>query len=399
MSSARAGPNGRHPWSEEARRARLDALQHTLSRALPNLALALEDPETLKGQIENFVGVIRVPVGVAGPLRVCGDAAHGAFHIPLATTEGTLVLAVSRGAAAITAAGGATVVASDPEVSRAPLFAFASGAAARRAAEWVCGQLEALRTATMTTTRYGRLVRVEPLLIGRRLVLRFVYDTADAAGQNMVTLATAAACDWLRRAEPFAGVELFSIETNVSRDKKLGTLAPAERRGRRVDAEVIVPRYVIRRVFHADPEALARIAREGLYSGAISGAVGAQAQFANTMAAIFLATGQDVATVVEAGTGLTVMETTARGDLYASITIPNMVCGTVGGGTRLPSQQECLAILGCAGAGHARKFAALVGAAVLAGELALVAALATDTFAQAHATFGRPARRLDGAAG
>ncbi len=388
--------NGSHPWSEQARQERLDALRREARRSFPNLNLPLEDPEALRGQIENYVGVVRVPVGVAGPLRVCGEAAQGGFFVPLATTEGTLVFAVTRGAEAISAAGGARVTASGAEVSRAPLFVFHSGAAARQAAEWVPGQMEALRAQVVTQTRHGRLVRVESLITGRRLVLRFVYDTADAAGQNMVTLATAAACEWLRRQEPFAHLELFTIETNVSRDKKLATLSPTERRGRRVDAEVVIPRAVVERTLRTSPQALARVAREGMYAGAISGAVGAQAQFANTIAAVLLATGQDVATIVESGTGLTVMETTPAGDLYASITIPNLVCGTVGGGTRLPSQQECLAILGCAGAGGAQKLAEILGAAVLAGELALVAALATDTFAQAHAAYGRQRRPQGG---
>lgn len=381
--------NGSTAWTEQARQERLDALRRAARRSFPNLKLALEDPETLRGQIENFVGVVRVPVGIAGPLRVCGEAAQGDFLVPVATTEGTLVFAVNKGAEAITAAGGARVAASGQEVSRAPLFVFASGDAARRAADWVVGELDALRAQAMTQTRHGRLLRLEPVRTGRRLVLRFVYDTGDAAGQNMVTLATAAACTWLRRQEPFAPVELFSLESNVSRDKKLGTLAATERRGRRVDAEVVLPREIVERTFRALPGALARVAREGMYAGAISGAVGAQAQFANTIAALFLATGQDVATIVESGTGLTVLETTPAGDLYASVTIPNLVCGTVGGGTRLPSQQECLAIMGCVGADRSRRFAEILGAAVLAGELALVAALATDTFAQAHAAYGR----------
>ncbi|NIM49948.1 MAG: 3-hydroxy-3-methylglutaryl-CoA reductase [Gemmatimonadales bacterium] len=391
---ARTSPNsiGRRNWTEAARQERLEALRRSRRVSLPNLALRLEDAEALRGQIENFVGVVRVPVGVAGPLAVLGDSARGTFHVPLATTEGTLVLAVSRGAEAITAAGGATVEASEPEVSRAPLFAFPSGAAAQAAVAWTLTHVEQLRVAVATQTRHGRLLRVEPVRMGRRLVLRFVYDTEDAAGQNMVTLATAAACDWLRRQAPFARVEAFSIETNASRDKKIAALATAERRGRRVDADVTIPRAVVARSFRTTPDALARVAREGAYASIVSGAIGAQAQFANTMSALFVATGQDVATVAESGTGLTIMEATGTGDLYASITIPNLVVGTVGGGTRLPSQRECLTILGCAGSGHGKKFAEIVGATVLAGELALVASLATNTFAQAHATFGRPPR-------
>jgi hydroxymethylglutaryl-CoA reductase (NADPH) len=384
--------NGRH-WSEEARKKRLEILSARTGTALSSLAVLLTEPEDYRGQIENLIGVLPVPVGIAGPLAVRGDLARGSFYVPLATTEGTLVLSVSRGAEAITAAGGALVHASDPEVVRAPLFVFADGCRARQAARWAEEHFESLRAEAEATTRYGRLLSVTPVLFGRRLILRFVYSTGDAAGQNLVTLATDAACRWLRARPPFDAVEFYSVESNLSHDKKVAALSVSARRGRRVDAEVTIPRAVALRALRAPVDDIARVAREGILASVISGAVGAQAQFANVLAALFLATGQDVATVVECGSGLTIMEVTAAGDLYASVTIPNLIVGSVGGGTRLRSQHECLSALGCAGPGLAKKLAEIAGAAVLAGELSLTASLAADTFAQAHATFGRPVSR------
>jgi hydroxymethylglutaryl-CoA reductase (NADPH) len=379
-------------WSEEARRERLAALRAATRAPLAELEAPLVRSELMRGQVENFVGVARVPVGVAGPLLVRGAAARGTFHVPLATTEGTLVLAVTRGAEAITAAGGAQVHAAPGQLTRAPLFVFASHAEARAAAAWVADHLLAVRAQAEATTRHGRLVAVEPLLFGRRLILEFVYTTGDAAGQNLVTFATDAACGWLRQQEPFAGLEFFTLESNASRDKKMTTLAPSRPRGRQVDAEIVIPAGAVPRLLQAPPEALARVAREGVYACALSGAVGAQAQVANVLTALFLATGQDVATIVECGTGLTVIEVTSAGDLYASVTIPNLVLGTVGGGTRLPTQRECLELMNCAGPDCAPKLAEIAGAAALAGELSLVGSLASGTFADAHATFGRAPR-------
>jgi hydroxymethylglutaryl-CoA reductase (NADPH) len=221
----------------------------------------------------------------------------------------------------------------------------------------------------------------------------FSYDTGDAAGQNMVTFATDAACRWLRQRAPFGEAEFYAIESNFSRDKKATAFSALGRRGRRVDAEVTVQRAVVAAVLKTTPEAMARLAREGIYSCTLSGTIGAQAQVANVLAALFLATGQDVATVAECGTGLTLMEVTASGDLYASVTIPNFMVGTVGGGTRLPSQRECLDLLDCRGPGCGQRLAEIAGAAVLAGELALAAALASDSFTQAHRAYGRPAQR------
>ena len=396
MTTSRVGPdpsNGRRmrtSWSEGARLQRLELLADATGASLPNLALPLEEPRRLRGQIENLIGVVRLPVGVAGPLRVCGAAADGEVYVPLATTEGALVLSVTRGAQVLTAAGGVRVRADEPEVTRVPLFAFADAAEAEAAAAWIGTRLADVRAIADATTRHGRLLRLDPVRLGRRLLLRFVYATADAAGQNMVTVATEAACRWLRAGPPFAAAEFFTLESNASLDKKMATLALTGRRGRRVDAEATIPRRLVTAALDAAPEAVARVAREGCYACAAAGTVGAQAQIANVLAALFIATGQDAACVVESGTGVTVFETTAAGDLYVSVTIPSLMIGTVGGGTRLDAQRECLSLLGCTGPGTATRLAEIAGAAVLAGELSLVAALAADAFGEAHARFGRP---------
>ncbi|MFQ6096667.1 MAG: hydroxymethylglutaryl-CoA reductase [Armatimonadota bacterium] len=387
--SERANQN--EQWSEAARRERLAALRAATSVSLRHMAAPFEDPERLQGQIENFIGVVGVPVGVAGPLAIRGAVAEGVFNVPLATTEGTLVLAVTKGAEAISAAGGARVHATQPRLTRAPVFAFESHERALAAAGFVADQLPAIRAAAEATTRHGRLLAIEPLLLGRRLVLELTYATGDAAGQNMVTFATEAACRWLREHPVFDEAEFYSLESSASLDKKSTTLAPSRPRGRRVNAEVTIARRDVERVLGTSPDRMARVAREGVYVCTAVGAVGAQAQFANVLAALLLATGQDVATVVECSTGLTVIETTGAGALYASVTLHGLVVGTVGGGTRLATQHECLEILGCAGPDCATKLAEIVGAAVLAGELGLVAALASDRFASAHAKFGRPA--------
>jgi hydroxymethylglutaryl-CoA reductase (NADPH) len=392
----------REQWTETARLERLRVLRAETDVALAQLAAPLADPEQLRGQIENFVGVVRIPVGVAGPLVLRGKGATGSFYVPLATTEGTLVLAVTRGAAAISDSGGARVWATDPHVTRAPLFVFPSHEDASEAGRWAQRNFTTIRAEAEATTRHGKLVSVEPVLYGRRLVLEFTYSTGDAAGQNMVTFATDAACRWLRQRAPFSGAEFFTLESSLSHDKKIAALSQSRQRGRQVDADITIPRSVVTAVLKAEPEAIAQVAREGVHACVVSGAVGAQAQFANILAALFVATGQDVASVVECGTGLTVMEVTPGGDLYASVTIPNLIIGSVGGGTRLPSQRDCLDLLGCAGRDCARKLAEIAGAAVLAGELALVASLASDSFAQAHSLFGRPQKmdwpRLDGSA-
>ena len=376
-------------WSEDAWLQRVRLLREATREPLNHLTTLSERPETMRGRIENFVGSVPVPVGVAGPFVLRGTAAWGRCYVPLATTEGTLVAAVSRGAEALNAGGGAVVHASASEVTRAPLFAFTTNESAREASRWVSQQFETIRTLAGQTSRHGRLKRINPILLGRRLVLEFVFDTGDAAGQNMVTFATDAACSWIRTRGPFKQLEFYTIESNVSLDKKTAAVSFSRPRGRCVNAEVTIPCGSVRQLLGADADAIARVGREGVYSCVVSGAMGAQAQFANVLAALFIATGQDVATVAECGTGLTILETTGAGDLYASVTIPNLIVGTVGGGTQLAVQQECLRLLGCAGSGCATRFAEIAAAAVLAGELSVVASLAADTFVKAHAALGR----------
>jgi hydroxymethylglutaryl-CoA reductase (NADPH) len=390
-------PSSAEQWSEVGRLARLADLRRATGRRLEVLAEPLFETTNLRGRIENVIGAVRLPIGVTAPLRLTGSAAMGLFQVPLATTEGTLVLAVSRGAHALTTAGGAAVYASAPQLTRAPVFVFASHGAARAAAAWAAEHLDEIREVAGRTTRHGRLIAVEPWFIGRRLVLECVYDTGDAAGQNMVTFATDAACRWLREREPFSSALDYTIESNVSHDKKIAGMGVAVRRGRQVDAEVTLPAAVVREVLHTEPAAMARVALDGMRASVMSGAVGAQAQVANVVTALFLATGQDPATITECGTGMTVMDVTDDGDLYASVTLPRVVLGTVGGGTTLPAEQECLELLDCSGTGCATKLAEILGGAALAGELSVVAALASDTFAGAHAAFGRPANgRLRG---
>ena len=142
------------------------------------------------------------------------------------------------------------------------------------------------------------------------------------------------------------------------------------------------------------PEKMAEVNyRKNLLGSALAGSIGFNAHAANIAAAIFIACGQDAAHVVEASNAITTMELTDDG-LYCSVTLPSLNVGTVGGGTRIATQQECLNMLGVAGAGeppgtNSRKLAEIIAAAVLAGEISLVGALAARHLARAHAALGR----------
>jgi hydroxymethylglutaryl-CoA reductase (NADPH) len=358
--------------------------------ALPALRGQLPQPtaEALAGNIENFIGMAQVPVGLIGPLRVRGAYANGDFYVPLATSEGALVASYGRGARLLSLAGGASCVSLPGWVQRAPGFVFADTLTAARFAAWVAGEFEALQTAAATRTRHGALVQVAPHVEANHVHLVLGYTTGEAAGQNMVTLCTEAVCQDILARAPFKPRYWF-LEANMSGDKKATIQSLLNTRGRKVVAEALLPAALVHKVLHTTVERLCDYWRMSFIGGVQSGSVGVSGHVANGLAALFLATGQDIACVAEASIGITRLERSDEGDLYAAVTLPNLIVGSVGGGTRLPTAVECLGILGCSGPGSADKLAEIAAAACLGGELSIIGALCSGDFAGAHAKLGR----------
>lgn len=347
-------------------------------------------PEELRANIEGFVGFASIPVGVIGPLRVNGVHARGDFYVPMATTEGALVASYQRGAKMIGLAGGAAALCMVESVLRAPGFIFTSLAEAGMFIAHIISRFDALKARVKDTSRHAELVQIDPVLSGKEVYVVFHYTTGDAAGQNMVTFATSTLCNDLIDSSPVKPVTWF-IEANMSGDKKATHLAFQGTRGKKVAADVTIPRELVKKYLHTEPEQIFRYWQLAIVGSLQSGSIGMQGHYANALAALFIACGQDVACVSEASVGLTRMDVTPGGDLYVSISLPNLIVGTVGGGTHLPAARECLAMLDCAGSGKAKKFAEICAATVLCGEISIAGALASGEFAQAHQDFGRRA--------
>jgi hydroxymethylglutaryl-CoA reductase (NADPH) len=348
------------------------------------------DPAKLAGNIESLVGFARIPVGVIGPLRINGSAAHGDYYVPLATTEGALVASFQRGARLISESGGATALCLTEAVSRGPGFVFNTTLDAGRFLAHVLDSADDIGRAVAGSSKHAKLLDVTPSLVGKEVFLLFQFSTGDAAGQNMVTLATEAICRQLVEGSPVKPVTWF-IEANLSGDKKATHLAFQMTRGKRVVSEVIVSAALVKKFLHTTPQQIKRYWEVALLGSLQSGSIGMQGHVANGLTALFLACGQDVACVSEVAVGLTRFDVTDAGDLYLSLTLPTVIVGTVGGGTHLPTSRECLEMLGCYGTGQARKFAEICGVTALAGELSIAGALAAGEFSAAHATFGRAA--------
>lgn len=341
------------------------------------------------GNCEHFTGVAQVPIGFAGPLRVEGEHARGEYLIPLATSEGTLVASYNRGMHALNAAGGVRATILDDAMQRAPVFVLPDARAGRELVAWVAEHTPGIRTAAEATSRVARLLHIEPYLASRFVFLRFNFETGDAAGQNMVTRATAAACQFIARG--FGGIERFFLESNLASDKKPSHVNTLRGRGKRVTAEAVVPRAVLEGMLRARPESLVAHYQASCVGAFLAGPSNNGLHAANALAALFIATGQDVASVGESSAGVVHAELTGPDDddLYLSVTLPSLIVASHGGGTGLPTQRECLEALGCHGPGKAKALAEVVAAVVLAGELSLAAAIAAEEWVEAHERLGR----------
>ncbi len=345
-------------------------------------------PETYARNIENYIGLCAIPVGAAGPLRVNGFHARGDYLVPLATTEAALVASFHRGCKVLTLSGGVTSTCLVDKIGRAPIFVFKDMSDALRFCGWLGTVTDELKKVSESTSRYAKLVDFNVSLNGQDVVILLEFTTGDASGQNMVTLAADAACHYILGASPIPVVRWY-IESNMSGDKKANAMAFINTRGKRVTAEARIPEDICLDVLKVKPREIYEAWKISMVSSLKSGSIGSQSHFANGLAALYMATGQDVACIAEAAVGMTVYSVDGNGALLVNVCLPNLVVGTVGGGTGLPTQRECLEMLDCAGPGKAHQFAEIAGALTMAGEISITAAIAAGHFTEAHRRLAR----------
>ncbi len=375
-------------YSAEIITARQKFLQEQTNVAFQHITNYSFDPTILRGNLENFIGVAQVPIGLAGPIKVNGEYAQGEFYIPMATTEGTLVASYSRGMKLLSQAGGVTCTVLDDAMQRAPLFVFENARFSRKFGQWVDDNFEHIKLKAEETTQSGKLTDIEQYTVGKLHWLRFNFTTGDAAGQNMVTKATHRACHWMLE-QGIEGLEHFSMAANMDTDKKHSHLNTLQSRGKRVVAEATIPNELLKEIMHTSAEALFKQRQLSNVGAILSNSANNGAHSANGLTAMFIATGQDVANIAESSAAITHSEIKPNGDYYISITIPSLIIATYGGGTALPTQRECLEILGCFGSGKVYKLAEIMAAVVLAGELSLASAIVANEWVSSHEVLGR----------
>ena len=374
-------------YSEHMAKTRRDFLSDKTSAKLDHIGHYSVDPAATAGNIENFVGVAQVPLGLIGPLLVNGEHAQGEFYVPMATSEGTLIASYNRGARLLRESGGVKVTVVDDAMQRAPVFVFNDAREAREFGTWVEQNFAEIAAQAETTTSSGKLRNIEQYAAARMRYLRFNFTTGDAAGQNMVGKATFIACEWIMKSYP--GIQRYMLSGAMDTDKKHSQINTLHSRGKRVVAEVLIPGDLLEKTMGVTAEVLFKARQINQVGSFMAGSSSTGAHAANGIAAVFIATGQDAANVAESSSSIIFADVDEAGNYYLSITLPSLIVATYGGGTGLPTQQECLNILDCNGTGKVRKLAEIIGATVLAGEVSLMSAVLAGDWVTSHDALGR----------
>ncbi len=379
-------------YTEDARLERLQYVRDNTDAKFERVAETTLEAKALVSNIEAFVGSVEIPVGIAGPLHIKGGHAEGLFYAPMATTEGALLASATRGATALSRSGGVNVRVIGQRMLRVPVFVLSDLNSALFFAEWVKDHYSEIAEQTRKYSNYANLVEVNTELMGRTVHVQFAYETGDAAGQNMTTTCTWQACQWIiAQMQQFSGIEFenFMIEANLSNDKKVTYNSFLKGRGVRVLAECLLTDDVCQKVLKVTPKQLFTAYNQFIGGSIASGMIGMNINIANVIGAIFTATGQDIACVHESSIGQLYLELTDDNEVYATLRLPSLVVGSVGGGTSLAQQKECLELIGCAGPGCSHKLAEVIAGFCLALDLSTLSAIASDQFARAHEKLGR----------
>ena len=362
---------------------RASALEKKLKIKLDNITQSIND-EPSNIHCENLIGAITIPVGVAGPLKVISNNANHEYYIPLATTEGALVASVNRGSKAISESGGATVHIEEVGTTRGPVFKVSGIKQAVWFKEWLNVHFKDLKKVAESTSSHLKFKKIGTRILGRYVYVRLYFDTDLAMGMNMATIATDSIVKYITLKTK---IQCLALAGNFDIDKKPAWLNFISGRGRRAWAEVILTKKVLSLILKTEAIRLQEVIQAKCWGGSImAGSLGFNAHFANITAAFFAATGQDLAHVVEGSLGVTSAEVVNDHDLYISVYLPDIMIGMVGGGTKLKTQSEALSIMGVK---TLTEFTEVFVAAVLAGEISLLASLAQKSLAVAHKRLGR----------
>lgn len=318
-----------------------------------------------------------IPMRSIGPMKIIGPVLQEEVSVPLATFETPLWPSTQRGALVSRLSAGIRTVVVDDRMTRSILLEGPDAEYVYKVVLGLKSYKEELEQVVEQTSRFARLQDWHTQIVGNLLYIRFEMTTGDASGHNMTTKAADQLLGWIKQRYP--KLEYVSISGNFCTDKKVSAVNGILGRGKYVIAELLVERDVCMKYLRATPEKIVDLnVKKNLIGTSIAGGLrSANAHFANILLGFYLATGQDAANIIEGSQGIVHSEV-RQGDLYFSVTLPNIIVGTVGNGKHHAFVEDNLAALGCLESRepgqNAKRLSAIMGATVLCGELSLLAA-------------------------
>ncbi len=335
---------------------------------------------------------IPIPCQSIGPVQLCGDI-NDSVNVPLATFETPLWPSTNRGAKVSRLCNGIRVTLINECMTRSIVVEGPDATTLKQVCDQLPNHKETLSALVAGTSRFAQLKEWHTQIVGNLLYIRLAIISGDASGHNMATKAADAVIHWL--CSEYSALRYVSISGNICTDKKTSAINGLLGRGKYVVAELLVPADVCRKVLKTSPEAIHALnTKKNLIGSLLAGSLRtANAHFANMLLASYLATGQDAANIVEGSQGI-VYTDLRDGDLYFSVTLPNLIVGTVGNGKHHAFVAEHLKQLGCDDASSpgksGRRLALIIAATVLCGEISLLAAQTNPgELMQAHVQFER----------
>lgn len=377
----------------KTRKSRAEYVEKQVGVGLSKVKKSFADDDRLeKVHCENLLGGISVPLGVAGPVKInpiydCPESEifeNNQFYIPQATTEGALVASVSRGVKAINQAGGADLLVQKVGTTRGPVLATEDLSQSLELQKWFAKNQDLIKKTLEKKSNHLKFLNYDFKILGSRNYIRLYFDTGDAMGMNMATIATQSLAELIKQE---LGIQTVSVSGNYCTDKKPSWLNFIQGRGYVVQAQAVLSPEILEKTLKVDLDDLHQTWLDKcLLGSSMAGSMGFNAHFANVAAAFFIATGQDPAQVVEASQGITSMKKSKQGNLNISIYMPSVLLATVGGGTKLSCQREVLDLLKVK---KAESLAIILGAGILAGEISLLASQTEGSLGKAHQKLGR----------
>lgn len=368
---------------------KIDYLQKELRISLKHIRTCSYDTNHIKGNIENLIGIAQIPIGLAGPVSVDGQYAKGDFYVPIATTEGALLLTCDLGMKLLRLSDPVNVEILTKCIHITPTFPILTKED-EIVEKFILSNYESIKQVAEGGSSHTRLLKIERKRVGSNYLTKFIYDTGDAHGLNMINNATYNACKFIRSQ---TGVNFYH-RSHYSGVKHHSLLNEREGYGRSVKASAVISSKALG-MLRVTAEKLKDFCDRCIECGHAAEISSVNVHAANPIAAIFMACGQDVADISSSHVCESKCElVNDKKDLYWEIKIKNLLVGTVGGGTGLGTQSECLKIMGCLGSGKSDKFAEIIAATVLASEFPTAAAVVSETYVDIHNKYGRNKDKL-----